>query len=208
MSWWDYGSWITEIAHRIPIANPFQSGATDAGQFLTAQNETAAEAYRLGARYVIIDYETDLPQDKFYAMTLWAGKSESEFFEYYYWNTNGTAILLYYPAYYQSMCSRLYNFGGEEVDSTTTYVAQYELYNGYKILLSLDPFPTYGAAEAYIESQTPSNNSYAIVGTNPFDSPVTLDKLDHYKLIYQSQTTVTIGEEGNISAVEIFEYDP
>ncbi|GAI14766.1 unnamed protein product, partial [marine sediment metagenome] len=28
MSWWDYGHWITRIAHRIPISNPFQQGAS------------------------------------------------------------------------------------------------------------------------------------------------------------------------------------
>jgi len=26
ISWWDYGHWITRIAHRIPVANPFQPG--------------------------------------------------------------------------------------------------------------------------------------------------------------------------------------
>ncbi|NWF77966.1 MAG: oligosaccharyl transferase, archaeosortase A system-associated, partial [Chloroflexi bacterium] len=42
MSWWDYGYFIMQIAHRIPNANPGQVGARDAGQFFTAQNESSA----------------------------------------------------------------------------------------------------------------------------------------------------------------------
>ena len=62
MSWWDYGHWITNIGGRIPTANPFQQGATDAARFLLAQNETQAagvlseiDESDAGTRYVMID---------------------------------------------------------------------------------------------------------------------------------------------------------
>jgi asparagine N-glycosylation enzyme membrane subunit Stt3 len=212
MSWWDYGHWITEIAHRIPNANPFQAGASDAGQFFTAQDESSANAMldRLGSRYVIIDYEMAMAQRKFYAMPLWAGKSESEFFDYYYQKVNGVtqAVLLYYPAYYQSMCSRLYNFGGKKVvPYNTTYVISYqEDQNGYKILSSAKLFTTYEEAKTYLDSQSSPN--YRIVGNDPFNSPVPLDKLEHYTLVHQSPTPVVTRGEETISYVEIFKSDP
>ena len=62
MSWWDYGHWITNIGERIPNANPFQQGATDAARFLLAQNETEAAGVlseidedNATTRYVMID---------------------------------------------------------------------------------------------------------------------------------------------------------
>jgi len=84
MSWWDYGYFIMQIGHRIPNANPTQSGATRAGQFFTAQNESSANesADRFGSKYVMID--SAMATGKFYAMVEWAGGSVDDFYEYYY----------------------------------------------------------------------------------------------------------------------------
>jgi dolichyl-diphosphooligosaccharide--protein glycosyltransferase len=79
MSWWDYGHWITAVAHRIPNANPFQQGIGNkynnvpgAAPFFTAYNESEANAIadKLGVRYVISDVE--MATGKFYAMAVWA----------------------------------------------------------------------------------------------------------------------------------------
>ena len=79
MSWWDYGHWITAIAHRIPVANPFQQGIGNkynnvpgAAPFFTAFNESYASriANKLGVKYVISDVE--MATGKFYAMAVWA----------------------------------------------------------------------------------------------------------------------------------------
>ena len=69
MSWWDYGHFITTRGERIPNANPFQQGATDAAEFLLATNETAANDMRVvegeddgeGTRYVMIDWKLAEP---------------------------------------------------------------------------------------------------------------------------------------------------
>ncbi len=61
MSWWDYGHIITYWGHRIPNANPFQSGVQNAARFLIATSEEEANSIldSLGinnqpaARYVI-----------------------------------------------------------------------------------------------------------------------------------------------------------
>jgi oligosaccharyl transferase (archaeosortase A-associated) len=214
MSWWDYGHWITDIAHRIPIANPFQAGAVDAAQYLLSQNETLAEPYRLGSKYVIIDTAMITTIIKFYAMPVFAGQSVSQYYEIYYMQSGSTLtpVVVYYPAYYQTMVVRLYNFAGQEVTpSDSTWVIQYTgqtTTNGYKIISGTPQmFHTYEEAEAYIASQS-SPSDYRIVGNSPFASPVPLEKLEHYTLIHQSPTTVVTVGERSISNVEIFEYTP
>ncbi len=66
MSWWDFGNYITEIAQRIPNANPNQSGAASAAAYFTAQDATAADQMlnQLGSKYVIIDLDMVTPIDE------------------------------------------------------------------------------------------------------------------------------------------------
>ncbi len=230
MSWWDYGHYITYIAHRIPNSNPFQAGAKVAALFFTGQDVSATNEMlnKLGSKYVVIDYpmamyarqQNGLIFGKFYAMVDWAGKNQRNFFETYYQmvtdpQTNTSKlepILLYYPAYYQSISSRLYIFGGEAAipkDSTVviSYVEKTDN-NGvkYKEISSGRTFSTYDAAKSYLDSQTGSN--YVLVGNNPFASPVPLEKLNNYKLIYESPSKVTPAPGLTTSYVKIFEYSP
>jgi dolichyl-diphosphooligosaccharide--protein glycosyltransferase len=216
MSWWDYGHWITRIAHRIPNANPFQGGAAEAGLFLTCQNETEANRMldELGSKYVIIDVE--MATGKFYAMVIFAGADP--FFETYYNETTYEPIEYYYPEYYHSMCSRLYNFGGAAVDSTETLVISWEerwitdpgTGNRYQIKVvtgktELAYGLTYEEAKAY-EAAHPGHK---VVGTSPWVSCIKLEALGHYELIYKSATAVVIWGDGTtLSYVEIFEYVP
>ena len=207
MSWWDYGYFIMQIAHRIPNANPGQVGAKKAAQFLIAQNESSANeiADRLGSKYVVIDYA--MPITKFHAMPEWAGISQDEFYEIYYSPTQDgllEPVRLYYPAYYQSTVVRLYNFDGKAVAPTASVVISYEekVTSGgdeYKEITDALSFPTYEAAKAYISSQDAGN--YKIVSANPFDSPVPLEELNSYELIYPDPgATITT------TTVKIFEY--
>lgn len=213
MSWWDYGYFIMQIAHRIPNANPGQIGAKEAGQFFTALNESSANevADKEGTKYVVIDYM--MATSKFYAMAAWAGGSVDEFYEYYYVppssssGSSGQWLMLYYPAYYNSTVARLYNFDGKAVTPTQSIVISYEEteYQGqkYKQVTSGQYFPTYEDAQAYVANQTSGN--YRIVGDDPFNSIVPLEKLNSYKLVYSSNTTVTMYGH-TLPSVKIFEY--
>jgi oligosaccharyl transferase (archaeosortase A-associated) len=213
MSWWDYGYFIMQIAHRIPNANPSQAHAVEAGQFFTAQNESLAneKAEELGTKYVVID--SLMPTSKFYAMADWAGINESEFFGVYYipaQQTGGQGQwgTLLYPAYYQSIVARLYNFDGQAVTPTQSIVISWDekVTSGgveYKEVTSAQSFTTYEEAEAYISSQTSGN--YRIVGTSPFSSPVPIEELSSYKLVYQSEATTTMVGQ-TLPSVKIFEY--
>ena len=210
MSWWDYGYFIMQIAHRIPNANPGQIGAVEAGQFFTAQNESSANrlADELGTKYVVIDYA--MVTGKFYAMAEWAGRSSDEFFGVYYWQTSDgwQGGILYYPTYYQSIVVRLYNFDGKAVTPTQSEVISYEerVTSGgekYNEVTGYQPFSSYEEAQAYVANQTSGN--YRIVGSNPFSSPVPLEELNSYELVHQSEATVTMGGL-TLPSVKIFKY--
>jgi len=210
MSWWDYGYFIMQIAHRIPNANPGQAGAVQAGKFFTAQNETAAreivEEYDLNTKYVVIDYA--MATGKFYAMADWAGKNTTEFYEVYYLpaEQGGQWTTLFYPAFYQSTVIRLYNFDGKAVVPATnsSIVISYEeqpMSDGqkYKAITSGQSFATYEDAQAYIASQTSGN--YRIVGTSASASPVPLEALANYERVYPDPDATTTS-----ATVKIFEY--
>ena len=213
MSWWDYGHWITAIAHRVPNANAFQDNAVNAAIYLTRQNEAEANGTltRLGSKYVIIDRA--MATSKMKAMTDWFGMAPTA--EYYYRRSSAgkmERVLLYYPEYYRTMCARLYNFEGKAVvPYNTTDVISYadrtdNSGNHYREITSSKTFPTYEEAVSFVQSQkTPG---YRIVGTDPFVSPVPLEALAHYQLVHQSPSIV--GEEGDrkVTYVEIFEYKP
>jgi hypothetical protein len=107
---------------------------------------------------------------------------------------------LYYPAYYQTTVARLYNFGGEAVNVTQPIVISYneeEAATGekYKLITDYWSFTTYEEAEAYVASQ--SSGNYRIISINPFISPIPLEELNSYELVYQSETE---------QPVQIFKY--
>jgi len=204
MSWWDYGYFIMQISHRIPSSNPGQAGAVEAGHFFTAQNESSVNelADRLGTKYVMIDYA--MVAGKFYAMVDWAGGNLDDFYEVYYLSTEegGQWVPLYYPAYYNSIVVRLYNFDGEAVTATQPIVMSYEEreYRGekFKEITWGQYFTSYEEAQDYIAAQTTGN--YRIVGEDPFTSPVPLEKLNSFEFVYPLEVTT------NTTTVKIFEY--
>ncbi|MBN1190744.1 MAG: oligosaccharyl transferase, archaeosortase A system-associated [Dehalococcoidales bacterium] len=211
MSWWDYGHWITAIAHRIPNSNAFQDGASVAGRYFTNADVDSANKLldRSGSKYIIID--KDMTILKFSAMAEWAGV-EFPIGNYYQRNESGTLekVRVYYAEYYQSMCSRLYNFQGSAVIPRNTtrvisFVEKTDLKGTrYKEIISNEVYPTY---EEALEACKQSPGSI-IAGTDPFISPVPLEKLEQYQLVYQSPTV--LGKDGDrmITSVEVFEYKP
>ena len=120
--------------------------------------------------------------------------------------------MLFYPDYYKSMSSRLYLFGGEEwIPDNCTWVISFNERtdrNGgkYKEIATQQRFTTYEEAKSHLEEQ--DDSSYIIVSNNPLKSPVPLEKLEHYKLVFKSSTTSLQQGAQSISSVEIFEYLP
>jgi len=221
MAWWDYGYWITRIAHRIPNANPSQATqpVTSVASFFTAQDENSANEVRqeLGSAYIVIDHETAI--GKFWAIVLWVGKEQAEFLETYYVLQENKLLptTLFYPNYYRSLSSRLYNFDGKEVTPGKPWVVSYQeeargrgpVYEYvaskvFKQITDAQQFDSYKDAEDYLSSQESAN--YKIVSPNPFISLVPLEALEHYRLIHSSDEAVRYSETGVVPAVKIFEY--
>lgn len=197
LSWWDYGYWISYVSHRIPNANPSQMGAKDAGLFFTAGNEAEGNSVldRLDSKYIIID--NSMATGKFYAMATWAGKSVADFMTLlYYQDDSGMLqpVMLFLPAYYQSMCSRLYNYDGKAVIPSQVLAvwAQPQQVQGNTLMVIKDAktYTTYSEAQAFVQS----NPSYFIAGQNPSQSPVPVEPLEFYSLVYSN------------SSIKIFEY--
>ncbi|MFC2010987.1 oligosaccharyl transferase, archaeosortase A system-associated [Chloroflexota bacterium] len=211
VSWWDYGYWITRIAHRIPVANPSQDPKQiiKVASLFISQDERSAEEVmgELDSSYVIIDYET--ATSKFWAIVVWAGRKQTEFFDIYYLPKENKTKPYVYPEYYRSLSTRLYHFDGKAVTPESTLVISYQDKVNregipYKEVISEKEFSSYEDAEAYLLSQESGN--YRIVGTDPFVSPVPLEALEHYTLIHGSEDSLALTDELTLPAVKIFEY--
>jgi dolichyl-diphosphooligosaccharide--protein glycosyltransferase len=126
ISWWDYGHWITRIAHRIPVANPFQTGIGGPHQgdtpgacvFFITRNETEANevADALGVRYVISDFMMADAWNAFYnkfgAMTVWAGDTGGYYAQV---QTEEGPQIVPSAKYFSTMEARLHIFDGTGV---------------------------------------------------------------------------------------------
>jgi hypothetical protein len=131
---------------------------------------------------------------------------EDGFCEVYYIPTENAGlkpVTLYHPAYYNSIVVRLYNFDGKAAVPAESIVMSYEEKvtsegEKYKEITGGQSFSSYEDAQAYVANQTSGN--YRIVGVDPFSSPVPLEKLNSYKLVYP------LGAAINATTVKIFEY--
>ena len=128
-----------------------------------------------------------------WAVATWAEREPLDFSDVYYIVKDGTyqPVHLFYPEYYQSLVIRLYNFDGKEVTPTQSTVIGINL-DG-KVLTTLDAYGTY---EEAVENLGIGEK---LVGTSPFISPVPLEKVEGYSLVWESVETV----EG-IAEVKIF----
>jgi oligosaccharyl transferase (archaeosortase A-associated) len=219
LAWWDYGYWITRIAHRIPNANPSQDPAslTTVASFFIAQDEKSANeiAQKLSSAYIIIDNQTAYidpitASGKFWAVATWAGRQPSEYFDFYLIPQDNNWILrpLFYPEYYRTLVVRLYNFDGKAVTPESVWVISYQentdkAGNIYKLITGAQQFDTYEEAQAYVSSQESGN--YRIVSMNPMLSPVPVEAVEHYKLVHSSDN-ITLPDGKEVPEIKIFEY--
>lgn len=213
LAWWDYGYWITRIAHRLPNANPGQCpvAITSVASFFMSQDEDSAReiVQELDSRYIIVNYP--LVTGKFWAIALWAGREKTEFFGVYHLPQEGklVPVVLFYPEYYRSLVGRLYNFDGKAVTPDSSLVISYQERVSregipYKEITSIEEFISYQEAKAYLLSQDSAN--HRIVGGNPFVSPVPLEALEYFKLVHSSSEGVMQADVGVVPEVKIFEY--
>ncbi len=60
--------------------------------------------------------------------------------------------------------------------------------NRYKQIINVEEFSSHKEALDYVENQRPSN--HRIAGFNPFISPVPLEAVQNYRLVYSSKSSV------------------
>lgn len=213
MSWWDYGHWITRMAHRIPNANPFGSGNIAAAQYFVEGNVTKASGmlHEYGTKYVVIDYEMFMPERKYYAIARISGEGEGKFFSVYLrYNENNMveSVLFYHEDFYRSMSTRLYAYGGQPWYPTTTLVISWEWVTmeemRFKGITYIEEFSNYMEALDKVESGDPGE--YVIVGSDPFNSPIPLEDLVDYCPVYSSDSTIAVRGGSRLGYVEIFEF--
>lgn len=183
ISWWDYGYWIKREANRTAYVNPSQNPIpvkNVASMFL--------DGPIVEGDYLILD--NTVTTGKIWAVAIWADRSPTDYADYYkIISSNKTQFVrLYYPAYYESLAVRLYNFDGKAVTPTQSTVITA---NG-NIVTTMDILPTYAKAVAA---------DGTIVGTQPFESPVPLEAVEGFVLVYESEIGV-----GGISEVKVFRY--
>ncbi len=209
--WWDYGYWVTRIGHRVPVSNPGSAQLGEQAMFM-AQDIQEASKYNStwNMKYVIVnDYLVDWTKG-FNIVSSDALQPTSRYYEIYYRTQNGklSPTLLYYPDYYKTMSVRLYCFDGKQYTPSETAVISWEKKtdsNGrpYKEITALKTSPSYEAAANFVATQKSGN--WRIVGKDPDVSPIPLEELAGYKLVYGSSQKSKVGT-ADISQVKVFEY--
>ncbi|HEX9367402.1 MAG TPA: STT3 domain-containing protein [Vicinamibacterales bacterium] len=202
MAWWDYGYWIMRRGRRVPIANPTQLGASVAAGFLIETDPAVAAKTLEGchSRYVVVDYQLPLRlvappayvMGKFEDIAAWAGKRPSDFFEGMYFRDERRLLrpaVVFYPAYYQAMVNRLYQFGAREVRPTSSTVISYADRTApdggkYREITAKRTFKSYPEADAYLRSL--GRGPHRLVGFRPDESPVPLEDLRDYSRQFAS----------------------
>jgi hypothetical protein len=109
------------------------------------------------------------------------------------------------------MVARLYNFDGKEVNPGQDSIIAIKWArqtddrgNSFKLITGSWTFASYSDAKGWIGQQE-DPAKYRIVNPNPFNSPVPLEALDTYKLVYESPQKVSFGDK-KVAAVKIFKH--
>ena len=214
-SWWDYGHWITTVAHRIPVANTFQHGVNGAdlegngssewgvaGIFVTTdENHAVGVIENLGVKYIFTDYQ--MASDKFWAMATWY---ESGTTNNYIMNVPlfdglqfSRYIRVYNETFYDSMAVRLHNFDGSFRPAMVTgYVKPAE---------GLGGIYDYGEMPINdIHNMSSAGENIYIAGLTPYNTTHDVESLKHFRLIHESEQFSVVNDDTKIAFGKIFEY--
>lgn len=209
-AWWDYGYWITRLAHRIPNANPSQRSAPiiQVANFFLSDNQTTINSLRktLGSAYIVSDYDTAVL--KLPAMVRWTNQDRNKYMPVYYMQQGNqyVPVEVYSPDYYRLLIVRLYNFDGKAVTKATPTVIEYKIVKysegvNIKQVIDAKNFESYQEAVDFIKSQFASKNQFDIVGIEPFTSPITLNAVNDYQEVYNSAVSTN-----STQPVKVFKY--
>lgn len=216
MSWWDYGHYIETIGHRMPNANPFQEGIGNltanipgSSPFFLSESEDQAEnvlanldknrSPYLNTRYVMIDWE--MATSKFYAMTAWSNVPITRYYGIFYQPQGDQLVPVeaYRDPFFETMTARLFFFDGSETPVGNAFAIAYQIFNQNGTLFPViveqpKVSSNYSELENYVsESKSKGYQSEILSENNPtsISSSVPLEALKHYRLVHESESTVT-----------------
>jgi len=208
MSWWDYGHWITFIAQRIPVTNPFQDNVHIATGFFLATDEEGADA--AGSRYVVTDGR--MAAEGFPSIAYWhdAKMGTTPYATPLLVAVGGDTYRIepfYRQAYFETMAVRLQTLDGTLVEPENALYVEYDPRSvpetGYPLLTGskeMSPAEAQAAAESYKGS-----GKAAVFGTDIRSPAGTVPALRHYRLVYESSpdpaTSVKIFERVEGAAI-------
>jgi oligosaccharyl transferase (archaeosortase A-associated) len=214
MAWWDYGYWITQVARRVPVANPTQGRASEAASFFIETDHTAARKWidKQRARYVLVDDLLPFRAGdaaligRFEAVAVWAGRNPSSYFEVFLERANGgyRPVVLYFPEYFQTMAFRLAVLGGNASRSQAASVVSWTTRSvpgqqgGRKVITDLRDFPSTAAALAYLA--TLGAGEHRLVSRSPLQPPIDTEVIP-WSRVFRTPAGGSFGA----GAVQIFE---
>ena len=192
MNVYPYGHLVTYIARRIPITNGFLyiRGLNPSEIFFITQEKNKAEDIlnSYNSKYIILDdYSIN-------AIQFMAARSDnkSNYVREIKFADNKKQNI-YMPKYYKSISTRLYLYNGKEYMPKESHVLinnEIRKFNSYKYALD------------YIKK----HNNSIIVGIDPYESPIPLEKIDNYQLVYESNASIAKNSLGELKQVKIFSY--
>lgn len=205
LAWWDFGYWITGLAHRVPFANPTQLHATDAARILLTASEDAAvsELKRLGLRYVVLDpslpwlpvgdgrMTSSLPQ-----VATWAGIGMERYVATLYrLMPNGLAHAQVFlkPAYFETLLYRLYFAGlgtpgavgspDKPIPLVYWESRESDIGQSYRAVVAEQTAPTMAEARRKIDA---SGGVAEVLTENPLAPPVPLAPWPRFQPVFRS----------------------
>jgi dolichyl-diphosphooligosaccharide--protein glycosyltransferase len=204
MTWWDHGYWISQVARRVPVANPTQQRAANAADFYAATTEQQAVAtlLRERSRYVVIDWELPFRMmgdgsvmGRFQSVLDWAGEQHAKYYQVFYrWESDAwRAVWTFNEDYYRSITYRLMVMGGRAgVPSHSTSVVVVTDRSDssgmhFGELLSQQTYATY--EEAVEAAKTPVTNGRAmIVGLDAWRPAFPVEALTSLHEVHATRT--------------------
>lgn len=214
MSWWDYGHWITATGDRTPIANPFQQHATEASEYLLADDPEEAEKSidhlsdnDTDIRYVAVDWQMVSPLSKFNAITQFNDDfNQRDAITTYYSRQAGGGIrptvFAKQQPYYESMMVRLFlgNAGRMEASDTVIDYSTESTDSGTirtvnTVTNPIKKFNTSQEAREYADNNT--EVEVGGVGMNPEED---VEALENYRLVKSANRSLYERRQPSIEA--------
>jgi oligosaccharyl transferase (archaeosortase A-associated) len=204
MTWWDHGYWVSQIARRVPVANPTQQRAPSAGRFYASTDEAQASEALLHerARYVVIDWELPFRltgdgsvMGRFQSVLDWAGAEHAKYYQVFYkWEgTSWRPVWVFHEPYYRSMTHRLMVMGGRAAvpnGSTTVLVVVDRTDDSglrFAEIVSQTSYATYAAAVEAAKTPPPTGRA-VIVGLDPWRPAFPVEPLTSLREVHATRT--------------------